>query len=89
MLVEYCVLKGINDTKECARLLGELLGGKKVVLNFIPYNPTDVIAGHERPEMEDIQAMNTILREEYGMTTTVRQEMGSDIAVRVDSWQFP
>ena len=80
MLVEYCVLKGINDTKECARLLGELLGGKKVVLNFIPYNPTDVIAGHERPEMEDIQAMNTILREEYGMTTTVRQEMGSDIA---------
>jgi adenine C2-methylase RlmN of 23S rRNA A2503 and tRNA A37 len=70
MLVEYCVLKGINDTKECARLLGELLGGKKVVLNFIPYNPTDVIAGHERPEMEDIQAMNTILRE----------EMGSDIA---------
>ena len=80
MLVEYCVLKGINDTKECARLLGELLGGKKVVLNFIPYNPTDVIAGHESPEMEDIQAMNTILREEYGMTTTVRQEMGSDIA---------
>lgn len=80
MLVEYCVLKGINDTKECARLLGELLGGKKVVLNFIPYNPTDVIAGHERPDMEDIQAMNMILREEYGMTTTVRQEMGSDIA---------
>jgi len=80
MLVEYCVLKGINDTKECARLLGELLGGKKVVLNFIPYNPTDVIAGHERPDMEDIQAMNTILREDYGMTTTVRQEMGSDIA---------
>jgi hypothetical protein len=61
-------------------LLGELLGGKKVVLNFIPYNPTDVIAGHERPDMEDIQAMNTILREDYGMTTTVRQEMGSDIA---------
>ena len=50
------------------------------MLNFIPYNPTDVIAGHESPEMEDIQAMNTILREEYGMTTTVRQEMGSDIA---------
>jgi adenine C2-methylase RlmN of 23S rRNA A2503 and tRNA A37 len=80
MLIEYCVLKGINDTVECAHLLGELLRGKKVVLNFIPYNPTDVIAGHERPDIEDIYAMNKILREEYDLTTTVRHEMGSDIA---------
>jgi adenine C2-methylase RlmN of 23S rRNA A2503 and tRNA A37 len=41
-MVEYCVLGGVNDSEECARELGELLRGRDIILNLIPYNPTDV-----------------------------------------------
>jgi hypothetical protein len=80
-MVEYCVLRGVNDGVEHARELGELLRGRDVIVNFIPYNPTDVPMGHAPPTKEAVKAMVDVLTgPEFGQFTTVRHEMGQDIA---------
>ena len=78
-MVEYCVLGGVNDTPECAAELGELLKGKDIILNLIPYNPTDVPMGHSPPDPEAVKRMQELCAG-AGVFTTVRQEMGQDIA---------
>ncbi|KAG8079179.1 hypothetical protein GUJ93_ZPchr0007g3070 [Zizania palustris] len=75
---EYTLLAGINDTKEHAEELAELLhtcgGGYHV--NLIPYNP---IQGSEykRPYRKVIQAFVDAL-EARKITTSVRQTRGLD-----------
>ena len=49
-MIEYCVLGNVNDGVLHAEALGELLAGRDVIVNLIPYNPTDVIAGHGAKE---------------------------------------
>jgi 23S rRNA (adenine2503-C2)-methyltransferase len=39
ILIEYVLLKGINDSLESADLLAEYLRGLRVKVNLIPYNP--------------------------------------------------
>jgi adenine C2-methylase RlmN of 23S rRNA A2503 and tRNA A37 len=80
-MIEYCVLGGVNDDVAHATELGELLRGRDVVVNLIPYNPTDVPMGHEPPTEEAVRAMAAILAgPPYAHRTTVRKEMGQDIA---------
>lgn len=78
-MVEYCVLGGVNDSEECAKELGELLRGRDIILNLIPYNPTDVPMGHSPPTPSAVKAMVRVLTG-LGLFTTVRHEMGQDIA---------
>lgn len=78
-MIEYCVLGGVNDDETCAEQLGELLRGKEVILNLIPFNPTDTPAGHVPPKPEVVQAMVKILTKKYDIFTTVRHTMGDDI----------
>ena len=40
MMMEYVMLKGVNDSLRIAHELGKLLQGKKVLVNLIPYNNT-------------------------------------------------
>jgi adenine C2-methylase RlmN of 23S rRNA A2503 and tRNA A37 len=42
VLIEYVLLAGVNDAIDTAHLLGQLLKGKKVKVNLIPYNQTTV-----------------------------------------------
>jgi len=80
-MIEYCVLGGVNDDEACARELGALLRGKEVIVNLIPLNPTDTPAGHVPPTREAVQKMLEILTSpEFDLFTTVRHEMGQDIA---------
>jgi sorting nexin-8 len=79
LLIEYVLLNGVNDTLPVARELGELLKGKKVTVNLIPYNSTDVSAAYRTPPREDILAFQGVLKE-YKLATTIRKEMGPDIA---------
>ena len=60
-MIEYCVLGGVNDDVAHAAELGELLRGRDVVVNLIPYNPTDVPMGHEPPTEEAVRAMAAVL----------------------------
>ena len=40
---EYIMLKGVNDTDECAKELSNLLKGINCYVNIIPYNETNNI----------------------------------------------
>ena len=42
VLIEYVVIKDINETAEMAHILGRLLTGMDVIVNLIPFNPTYV-----------------------------------------------
>lgn len=38
--VQYCLLKGVNDSPVQARLLAEILAGRRMHVNVLRYNPT-------------------------------------------------
>jgi 23S rRNA (adenine2503-C2)-methyltransferase len=38
--IQYCLLRGVNDSREHARLLAGVLGGRRMHVNLLRYNPT-------------------------------------------------
>lgn len=81
IFVEYVMLNRVNDAPETAHELGQLLRGKNMILNLIPWNPVyspDI--SFDAPGAERVGAFQRIVREEYGVFCTVRQEMGQDIS---------
>lgn len=82
ILMEYCLMAGVNDRHEDAHELGLLLSTrtKNVLLNIIPYNDTSVDAKYNAPSKQDVDTFVKIVMSEYGVRTTVRREMGSDVA---------
>jgi 23S rRNA (adenine2503-C2)-methyltransferase len=80
VMLEYILLRGVNDQVEQALELATLLGerGKKVSVNLIPYNPVDEHDQYQRSEHEDVFAFYTILREK-GISASIRQEHGTEI----------
>ncbi len=85
VMIEYILIKDINDRPEHAKELGELLTINDrryhVLLNLIPYNPTDTCEDFHPPIQEDIKQFNDILINfPYNIHTRIRQEMGQDIA---------
>lgn len=74
---EYSLVGGVNDTKEDAKELTELIHGMICHVNLIPVNPI-----RERDYVQSnahvIEAFKEKL-ERSGLTVTVRREMGRDI----------
>ncbi|MGD0664682.1 MAG: 23S rRNA (adenine(2503)-C(2))-methyltransferase RlmN [Rhabdochlamydiaceae bacterium] len=62
ILVEYVLLKDLNDTKEHAEQLAEYLKGLPVKVNLIPYN-SQRRTRYSPPEMEKQEAFFQTLRE--------------------------
>jgi hypothetical protein len=82
VMIEYILIKDVNDRPEHAHELGALLGPRRanILLNLIPYNPTDVAEDFFPPSQESIDAFfKVITAPEYGIYCRVRQEMGQDI----------
>ena len=52
VFIEYVLLSGVNDSVECGLLLGELLAGKDVVVNLIPWNPVEAVLEKKKGEGE-------------------------------------
>lgn len=78
MTYEYVMLQGINDSKENAEELAELLRGEQCCVNLIPFNPVPGI--HlKRPETGAIEAFRNVLTER-GIRSTWRYTKGKDIA---------
>lgn len=75
--IEYTLIKGFNDSVECAKKLSKLLIGLKANINLIIYNPTEKDT-FEKPSKETIQKFKYIL-EQSGKKVTIRLERGSDI----------
>lgn len=74
---EYIMLDGINDTKECALELANLLKGINGYVNLIPYNETENIS-FKRSKKEKILAFYDILKKE-NINVTIRREFGTNI----------
>eukprot|EP00270_Netrium_digitus_P018056 TRINITY_DN6798_c0_g1_i1.p1 TRINITY_DN6798_c0_g1~~TRINITY_DN6798_c0_g1_i1.p1 ORF type:complete len:397 (+),score=91.73 TRINITY_DN6798_c0_g1_i1:109-1299(+) len=82
VFVEYVMLAGVNDSVGHAEELGQLLRGcsSSVVLNLIPYNATSVADAFTSPTAATVGQFQSIMREKFSVRTTVRKEMGADIA---------
>lgn len=80
VMLEYIMLKGINDQEQQALELAELIGdrGKKVSVNLIPYNPVDEHDQYQRSLEDDVFNFHTILRDKC-INSSIRQEHGTDI----------
>ena len=80
-MVEYIMLRDVNDTPDDALALAHLLQphAHKLMVNLIPYNPTDATPEYRRATEAATAAFMRVLRE-AGVLTCVRRTMGGDIA---------
>ncbi|GGG73009.1 23S rRNA (adenine(2503)-C(2))-methyltransferase RlmN [Paenibacillus radicis (ex Gao et al. 2016)] len=80
--LEYILLKDVNDGREQALELVELIGEgdrKSLVnVNLIPYNPVDEHSQYQRSEQESIKAFYDVMKKN-GVSVSVRLEHGTDI----------
>ena len=75
--IEYILLKGINDTYECAMELANLLHGLNVYVNLIPYNEV-IEKPYKRSTKEDMVSFFDVLKKRR-INVQLRKEQGSDI----------
>ncbi|MGO4370592.1 23S rRNA (adenine(2503)-C(2))-methyltransferase RlmN [Paenibacillus sp. MCAF20] len=78
--LEYILLKDVNDKKEHALELAELVANRKqlATVNLIPYNPVDEHSQYQRSEQESIRIFYDTLKKQ-GINCSVRLEHGADI----------
>ena len=74
---EYLLLEGINDSKENAEELIQLIKGTMGYVNLIPYNETS-LCSYRRSSGNRIHAFLDYLTK-GGVNATIRKEFGSDI----------
>ncbi|AAM24720.1 MAG: putative dual-specificity RNA methyltransferase RlmN [Caldanaerobacter subterraneus] len=74
---EYALIDGVNDKKEHAYQLVDLLKGMLCHVNLIPINYVKEI-GFRKSNNEKVMMFKKII-ENAGITCTVRRELGSDI----------
>lgn len=77
---EYILLKDVNDQREQAVELANLIGDRKklIYVNLIPYNPVDEHSQYQRSEKEAILGFFDTLKKR-GVHCGVRLEHGTDI----------
>lgn len=77
IFVEYVLMKGINDSLECADELADYLRGLKVKVNLIPYNPQS----NDRFAPPDQEILDVFLQRMrlHGYLTTLRKTKGRQI----------
>ena len=78
VLIEYVMLKGINDSLDDAQSLVALLDGLGCTVNLLPFNP---FAGNpfERPDDATVTAFRSILVK-ADMVAVVRESRGDEIS---------
>lgn len=78
--LEYILLKDVNDSREHALELAELVGDRRQLanVNLIPYNPVDEHSQYQRTEQESVRAFYDTLKKQ-GISCSIRMEHGSDI----------
>ena len=74
---EYALIKDVNDSTQYASELAKKIKGMLCHVNLIPVNEVKG-AGYIKSDRRQIEAFKSIL-ERYGIETTVRRELGSDI----------
>ena len=74
---EYVLIKGVNDSIECAKKLYLLIAPTFGYVNLIPYNPV-MENGFERSPDSNVELFHSYLLQK-NVKTTIRKEFGSDI----------
>lgn len=74
---EYTMVDNVNDTKECALELAELLKGMLCHVNLIPLNESDE-NGMIKSNINRVYTFKSIL-EKKGINATIRRTLGEDI----------
>jgi 23S rRNA (adenine2503-C2)-methyltransferase len=80
--IQYCLLKGVNDSPGQARLLAEVLGARRLHVNLLRYNPTGVSlrgVSYEPTPDEPAAAFALELRTR-GIVAHFRRPRGPEIA---------
>jgi len=75
--IEYILIAGVNDHRQHARELAELLRETPCKINLIPFNPFDG-TGYQRSSNSAVSTFQKMLRDE-GYTVTIRTTRGDDI----------
>ena len=75
---EYIMLRGVNDSLECAIELSNLLRGINCYVNLIPYNETSHIE-FKKSSKEDIMKFYDTLKKN-NINVTIRREFGSKVS---------
>jgi len=80
IMLEYLLLKDLNDSKGHALKLADLIGDKQHVtnVNLIPYNPVDEYHQYQRSEPETMRTFYDTLKKQ-GISCSIRLEHGTDI----------
>ncbi|NOR11337.1 MAG: 23S rRNA (adenine(2503)-C(2))-methyltransferase RlmN [Desulfovibrionaceae bacterium] len=78
ILVEYILIKDVNDSQDQARLLAAKLAGISCRINLLPYNECEDVP-YAQPAEKIILAFQKVLRD-AGFIALVRQSRGSDIS---------
>jgi len=78
ILIEYILLKGINDSEQAAQLLAEKLTDIPCRINLLPYNESEPLP-YKRPDSTRIETFQKILRD-HGYRTLIRDSRGADIS---------
>ena len=76
-VIEYTLIKGVNDHRQHARDLAALLESLPCKINLIPFNPFS-LSDYERPSNTSVSNFRRILQE-AGYTVTVRTTRADDI----------
>jgi len=76
-VIEYTLIAGVNDHRQHARELAELLKDFPCKINLIPFNPFS-LSDYRRPSASAISNFRQILHE-AGYTVTVRTTRADDI----------
>ncbi|MDA0687346.1 MAG: 23S rRNA (adenine(2503)-C(2))-methyltransferase RlmN [Proteobacteria bacterium] len=76
-VIEYTLIKGVNDHRQHARELAELLRDFPCKINLIPFNPF-ALSDYRRPSASAISNFRQILQQ-AGYTVTVRTTRADDI----------
>ena len=75
---EYSMVRGVNDSDECAKELARLIRGMGAHVNLIPINPVDgsPYSATDAENVHRFQAKLTAL----GVNATIRRRLGSEIS---------
>lgn len=79
--IQYCLLAGVNDSPEHARLLAGLLGPRRMHVNLLRYNPTGLSLrgiAYAPSSDEAAEAFAAVLRAR-GLVAHFRRSRGPDI----------
>lgn len=75
--LEYILLKGVNDTEQCAKELASIVKGRNAYVNLIPYNSVDEADFKSTSDIDSLKFYDMLMK--LNVKATLRAKHGDDI----------